>query len=120
MSNITINPSDVVFNWVIVQLECKASVDNLQDYVVLCHYRYNGTYQDIIKEVYGTCSFEIDPNKPDYIAYADLTESIIISWLEAGLEVQFLQNNILNQIDATINPPIVVLPLPWLPNPSEL
>lgn len=114
MSNITITPSDVTYNWVIVQLDCKPSVDGLQDYVVVCHYRYNGVYDTIFKEVYGTCSFEIDPTKPDYIPYADLTESDIIGWLEASLNVEALQSGIDTQINDALNPPIVVLPLPWI------
>jgi hypothetical protein len=105
--------SAVTYQWVIVQLDCKPSVDGLQDYVVVCHYRYNGVYQDIFKEVYGTCSFEIDPEKPNYIPYADLTESDIIGWLEASLDVNAMQISIDNQINDALNPPIIVLPLPW-------
>lgn len=111
----TLVPTDlVVFNWVIVQLDCKPSVDGLQDYVVTCHYRYNGTYEQIFKEVYGTCSFEVDPDKPDYIPYAELTENDIIGWLETSLDVDALQSNICIQIEGTLNPPVIVLPLPWI------
>lgn len=115
-TNRNIVPTDqIIYQWVIVQLDCKPSVDGLQDYVVVCHYRYNGTYENIIQDVYGTCSFEIDPEKPNYIPYADLTEDDIIGWLEASLDVEAMQNSIATQIENVLNPPIVVLPLPWLP-----
>lgn len=115
MARKEVTPSEITYQWIIVQLDCKPSVDGLQDYVVVCHYRYNGTYENIVKEVYGTCSFEVDPEKPNYIPYADLTEDDIIGWLEASLDVDALQNNIATQIEDVLNPPIVVLPLPWLP-----
>lgn len=114
MSNITITPSDVTYNWVIVQLDCKPSVDGLQDYVVLCHYRYNGVYQDILKDLYGTCTFEADPANPNFIPYADLTEADVIAWLEAGLNVDAMQAGIATQINDVLNPSIIVLPLPWI------
>ena len=114
MANVSITPEDITYNWVIVQLDCKPSVDGLQDYVVLCHYRYNGVYQDIFKEVYGTCTFEIDPDQPNFIPYAELTEAIVIGWLETELNVDSMQASICNQINDTLNPPLIVLPLPWL------
>lgn len=113
MSNINIAPSDITYNWVIIQLDTKPSVDGLEDYVVQCHYRYNGTYQDIIKEVYGICSFETNPNLPNFTPYSELTENDIISWLEQTLDLEPLQNTLTHQINETLNPPIIVLPLPW-------
>ncbi len=114
MSNITITLSDITYNWVIVQLDCKPSVDGLQDYVVLCHYRYNGVYQDIFEEIYGTCTFDVKPDNPNFIAYADLTEADVIGWLEGSLNVEAMQLGIDAQINSTLNPPIIVLPLPWI------
>jgi hypothetical protein len=57
------------------------------------------------------------PSDTDFTAYPDLTEDQVISWLEAGNDVEALQANVAAKIADIKNPPIVNLPLPWAEQP---
>ena len=73
----------------------------------------SGTYTG---SVYGTASFEVDPTKPNYTPYADLTLDEVIAWTQAALgaeQVAAYEKDVADQIEAQINPTIVTPPLPW-------
>jgi hypothetical protein len=53
------------------------------------------------------------PSSTDFTAYPDLTQEQIESWLDAGLDVPTIDLGLDAQIEDIINPPIIVLPLPW-------
>lgn len=114
MGNEVVESNNIAFNWIIVQLDCKPSVDGLQDYVVVCHWRYAATYQLLYTDVYGACGFTINPEQPDFTPYPELTEAQVIGWLEGSLDVTLLQEELTASMEALINPPIVSPPLPWL------
>jgi len=46
-------------------------------------------------------------------AFQNLTENDVITWLEAGLDVDELQTILINKINLLINPVEETLPLPW-------
>jgi hypothetical protein len=54
------------------------------------------------------------PSETDFTAYPDLTFEQVCGWLEAGLDVSSLDINLDKQIEDQINPPIIVLPNPWI------
>jgi hypothetical protein len=53
------------------------------------------------------------PSETDFTAYPDLTQAQVEGWLDAGLDVPTIDANLDKQIENIINPPIIVLPLPW-------
>jgi len=113
MSNYkNINPKDCKFSWVIVQLDSAPSYEGLQDYVVNVHWRYGAQFESYFTDMYGSQSFT-EVAGPDFTPYADLTENQVIGWLEKSLDVIQMQNQLANTIESLVNPPIVVLPLPW-------
>jgi len=64
----------------------------------------------------------IDPAVP-FIPYADLTNEIVIGWVQSNLGVDGVAaicNNLDAQIELQINPPLYPesLPLPWVPAPT--
>ena len=104
------------YTWNIVALDCKPTVGSLTDYVVTSHWTLSGTDGTYTGSVYGTVSFEVNPDKPDYTPYADLTEAEVIAWTQGALgaeQVAAYEFNVLQQIENQINPPIVQPPLPW-------
>lgn len=103
----------VNFKWVIVQLDTKPQEQGLQDVVSLIHWRRNATDGSYIAESYGTMPCET-PSSTDFTAYPDLTQAQVESWLEAGLDLASIDSNLEEQIELQKNPPIVVLPLPWI------
>lgn len=100
------------FNWVINQMDTKPTEDGLTDVVVIVHYTRTAQDGDINVSSYGTmgCS---TPSETDFTAYPDLTYNQVCSWLDNGLDVPAIDLGLQQQIDNIINPPIIVLPLPW-------
>ena len=102
----------VQFKWIIVQLDTKPQEGDLMDVVSVVHWRRNAQDGEYIAESYGTMACPT-PSETDFTAYPDLTREQVESWLDAGLDVEAIDNGLVSQIDSLINPPIVVLPLPF-------
>jgi hypothetical protein len=102
--------------WYINQLDCVPQDGDLTDFVVVCHWNRNAEETINDKEyfafVYGTQSFSKD-NVTNFIPYEDLTYEIVCGWLDASMDVAALDLNLDAQIENQVNPPIVVLPLPF-------
>jgi hypothetical protein len=102
--------------WNIVALNCKLDVNGMLDYVVVAHWTLSATDGTYTGSVYGTASFEVDPDKPNYVPYADLTLDQVVAWTKDALgeeQVASYEANVASQIEAQINPTIVTPPLPW-------
>jgi len=102
----------IQYKWVISQLDTAPSQDDLTDVVKAVHWRYQAEDAEYFADVYGSMACAT-PSETDFTAYPDLTEDQVISWLEAGNDVEALKANLDAQIENQKNPPIVNLPLPW-------
>jgi hypothetical protein len=102
------------YKWVIPVkgLETAPSENGLADVVKTVHWIYQATDADYSASVYGSMACAT-PSETDFTSYDDLTQDDVISWLEAGLDVDALKENLDKQIEYQKNPPIVNLPLPW-------
>ena len=103
--------------WNIVAMNCKPDVNGMLDYVVVGHWTLSATDGTYTGSIYGTASFEVDPDKPDYTPYADLTLEQVIVWAKDSLgaeQVSSYEANVASQIEAQINPTIVTPSLPWI------
>lgn len=104
------------FTWIINQLDTKPTEDGLTDVVVTVHWTRNAEQyfggEPIIVTSYGTMGCQT-PSSTDFTAYPNLTYDQVCSWLNAGLNVEAIDLGLQQQIDNIINPPIIVLPLPW-------
>ena len=102
--------------WFINEMACIPKDGNLTDFVISVNWNRN------IKEtingveyfayIYGTQSFSKD-DVANFIPYEDLTYDIVCGWLDASIDVEALDLNLDAQIENQVNPPIVVLPLPF-------
>ena len=111
------------YNWVINQMDTKPQEDGLMDVVVVVHWtrtaeQYVGG-EPINVSSYGTMNCTT-PSATDFTAYPDLTYDQVCGWLDAGLDVPVIDAGLDGQIENIINPPIVVLPLPWAPEPTPV
>lgn len=95
-----------IFNWTISQLERKS--DN--GFVMNIHWRYSLTEDNHKAETYSVQSFTQESE--DFIPFEDITETDVIGWLEASLDVDQLQESLMSQIETMKNPPIIY-GLPW-------
>jgi hypothetical protein len=116
---------ETTYNWVIAQMDTKPQEGELNDVVTTIHWRRQATAVEgentYTVDTYGAMACAT-PSDTDFTAYADLTFEQVSAWLEDGLDVSALDAGLDAQIDAIINPPIVALPLPWVPveeSPAE-
>lgn len=100
------------YQWIINKLETAPSEDGLTDVVKVVHWIRTAQQGDIIVSCYRTMACET-PSSTDFTAYPDLTYEQVCSWLDAGLNVTSIDLGLDVQINDIINPPIVVLPLPF-------
>ena len=102
--------------WNIAALNCQPDVNGMLDYVVTSHWTLSATDGTYTGSVYGTASFEVDPERTDYKPYDQLTLEEVIAWTQASMGVEQVASyeaNAASQIKAQINPTIVTPPLPW-------
>ena len=97
-------------------MDTKPTEDGLTDVVVTVHWtreaeQYVGG-EPILVSSYGTMGCAT-PSSTDFTSYPDLTYNQVCGWLDAGLDVASIDLGLANQIENIINPPIIVLPLPF-------
>jgi len=64
---------------------------NTDDGVLVAHWQVSKASGDNTAYSYGTCSFTPDSTAEGYIAYADLTEANVISWVQGALDTTALE-----------------------------
>lgn len=104
------------FTWAVTALYTE-TVAGEQDYVVIANYLVLGGDGTYGAELSNIARFSTESVSP-FIPYEDLTEEIVIGWIQAELGVDGVNNIyacIQGQIDSQINPPVVPVntPLPW-------
>ena len=113
-------------SWIIERLLVKPTEGSYTDVVITADWRCNGTEttgsgdteQTYSGTCYGSCSFA--PPTGSFTPYNELTEQQVLGWCFAnGVDQAAIEANVTAQIEAQINPPVVVLPLPWVPPAPE-
>ena len=109
-------------SWIIERLLVKPTEGDKTDVVITADWRCNGTETtgsgDTEKTYSGTCygSCSFAPPTENFTPFADLTEQQVLEWCFAnGVDQAAIEANVSLQIANQINPPVVVLPLPWAP-----
>ena len=101
-------------SWIIERLLVKPTEGTLTDVVITADWRCNGSQDSYSGTCYGSCSFA--PPSGSFTPYNELTEQQVLDWCYAnGVDKTAIEANVTAQIEAQINPPVVVLPLPWVP-----
>jgi hypothetical protein len=105
------------YTWQISALDCIPDVNGMLDYVVTSHWRCSGDDgEGHTGSCYSTVSFTVDPDKPNFVPFEDITEAQAIQWTQDALgeeQVAAVYTSIDTQIENQINPPIVTPTLPW-------
>jgi len=95
------------FNWQIVQME-RLTSDN---FVVVVHYNVSATDDTYQASTYGTTSYTQTPGET-YIPYEDLTQDVVVGWVQEALGKDTVEASLQGQIDALKNP-VQESGLPW-------
>jgi len=105
--------------WIIERLLVKPTEGSLTDVVITADWRCNGSQDQYSGTCYGSCSFQ--PPSGDFTPYEDLTEAQVLNWCYAnGVDQAAIEANVTQQIENQIHPPVVTLPLPWMPVPPPV
>ena len=100
--------------WIIERLLVKPTEGSETNVAITADWRCNGTDETYSGTCYGSCSFQ--PPSGSFTKYEDLTEAQVLGWCyENGVDKTAIEANVSLQIENQINPPVVVLPLPWNP-----
>jgi hypothetical protein len=100
--------------WLIERLLVKPTEGSNTDVVITADWRCNGSQDNYSGTCYGSCSFA--PPSGSFTPYADLTEAQVLDWCYAnGVDQAAIEANVSLQIQNQIDPPVVALPLPWVP-----
>jgi len=112
----------ITLSWIIERLLVKPTEGTLTDVVITADWRCNGTETtgsgDTEQTYSGTCygSTSFAPPTGSFTPYDQLTEAQVLSWCYAnGVDQSAIEANVTAQIQNQINPPVVSLPLPWVP-----
>ena len=105
--------------WLIERLLCKPLEGSNPDVVITADWRCNGSQDNYSGTCYGSCSFQ--PPSGSFTPYEDLTQDQVLQWCyENGVDKTAIEANVTAQIENQINPPVVSLPLPWVPVPPPV
>ena len=100
--------------WLIERLLVKPTEGSYTDVVVTADWRCNGSQDQYSGTCYGSASFA--PPSENFTPYEDLTQDQVLGWCYAnGVDQAAIEANVTAQIENQINPPVVSLPLPWVP-----
>jgi hypothetical protein len=104
------------FNWTIDQMQTKPSEDGLTDVVASASWRCTGAQvvngTNYTSTTYGQCVFASPTGA--FTPYDQLTQQQVLGWCWAsGVDQSAIETYVQGLLDQQINPPIVVLPLPW-------
>ena len=110
------------YTWAVTALYTE-TIAGEQDYVVIANYEVVGVDDTYSASLSNIARFSTESVSP-FIPYEDLTETIVITWIQDELGVDGVSNLeacIQGQINSQINPPVTPQsqPLPWAPAPVE-
>jgi hypothetical protein len=101
-------------NWIIESLLVRKVEGSNTDVVITADWRCNGSQESFSGTCYGSCSFA--PPTGSFTPYPDLTQDQVLGWCFAnGVDQTAIEANVTAQIQNQIDPPVVSLPLPWVP-----
>jgi hypothetical protein len=104
----------ITLSWIIERLLVKPTEGSLTDVVITADWRCHGTQDNYSGTCYGSCSFQ--PPSGEFTPYEDLTQEQVLNWCYAnGVDQAAIEANVTQQIENQIDPPVVTLPLPWVP-----
>ena len=109
------------YTWAVTSMSTLPNVPNMPNYVVLVNGTLtgsNGATPAVTASIGWNVQLVVEQSDPNFIPYANLTETIVLGWAQAVLTPQGVSNleaNVDGQINSIVNPPVTPSqqPLPW-------
>jgi hypothetical protein len=112
---------ETTYTWIIEQMQCKQQEGELTDVVIKVNWvRKASATKDGIEysvTIPGIQDFT-QPDPENFIPYDQLTYEQVCGWLEESMNMTMIDTPLYNQLNLIVNPPLIVLPLPWEPTPT--
>jgi hypothetical protein len=104
----------ITYTWRINKIHVKPLLNGLTNVIHTVDWDYIG-----IDENDNTASIRMpmvlpEPLEENFTPYNNITEEMVISWLESISNIEELQQDIIDKIEIIKNPPIIELPFPWV------
>ena len=80
-------------------------------FVVTVHYSVSATDGTYNASTYGTIGYTQQPGET-FVPYADLTEAVVVGWVQNALGKETVEASLQGQINAQINP-VQESGIPW-------
>ena len=103
------------FTWSVMSMRTMSNIE--PDYVVSVNWVCSGVDGDVTASIENTSSFSQNAESVGFIPYADLTEEIVLGWVQAEPNVTInTESCVQGQINSIITPPVTPqdTPLPWV------
>jgi hypothetical protein len=101
------------YTWTVTAMDCYPQEDGNTDVVFTVHWTCSGTDGTYNASIYSTCS--VPSPTGSFTPYSSLTQEQVLGWCYAnGVDKTATEAAVETQLQAQINPPVVVLPLPWV------
>tara|TARA_Y100000592_G_scaffold23342_2_gene36258 strand:- start:8845 stop:9165 length:321 start_codon:yes stop_codon:yes gene_type:complete len=101
----------ISYSWHINALDAKIKEDKHDNVIYNIHWSYSANKADYNVNLIGT--FYVEYDKDNFTDYDKLKKSDVVAWLEAGLDMQGMKDNLSNQISILEKPVDVVLRPDW-------
>ena len=98
------------YTWRINAVDCYTSKDGLEKVAYNVHWSYFATNGEHTASMIGVQSIG-EPNPDNFVAFEDLTDDDVISWISAAMDVEQMQSNLDKQIEDLVAPKVVTLQL---------
>ena len=104
------------YKWFVYEFQVNPSLDNLQDVIVKVYWRRqviaepNGVMY--VYEMKGETDL-LSPNPTNFTKFDNLTQDIVIPWLESGIDMTALNSQLDIELDKMVNPEYPIKPIPW-------
>ena len=104
----------ITYTWRINKMYIKPSLNGLINVIHTVDWEYIGTDENNNKSSARIPMILPEPLEENFTPYNNITEEMVISWLESILNIEELQQDIINKIELIKDPPLIELPLPWV------
>ena len=91
--------------------------NDLSDVIITVYYTYSGKSGDHVFRSPGVINLEYPSATDDFILIDDITEEIVLDWINANQDFESLKVFIDNELDKMISPPESNVYFDWLPDP---
>jgi len=109
------------YTWTVTSMSTLPDVPNQPNYVVLVSGQLegsNGATPPVTASIGYNVALTIEESDPNFIPYNELTEAVVLGWVQEVLTLQGVANleaNVDGQINSIVNSPVSpsAQPLPW-------